>query len=533
MFTRRRDLSHFPLTSILVFFGLVACGGGGPGADLSTQALGGGFAPGEVRALEFDSSNQARVQFSELSGSEKFSLVLFSANSDNATFDVALNGLASSSARFLQRVQADLGDGETQDLVAQDFDGQLREFENELAGLAPYSPSFDGAKNMAAPASCGGGRGVIFKVLSSLSNNSDHETICGIEVRRSDHAVYYVDEAALSSLDNSALASTIDGFEAKIPHERRLLGEESDVDKSGNFSVLFSPAVNRLGNSGGGFVTGYFYGGDLFPEGSIATSNEREVLFICVPDPKGEWNVTLNSDFWHSNIAPSVLPHEFQHMISFNQHVLVNNDGAEEAWANEGISHFIEDLAGDGSLDSTGVENPSRVSLYLRAPSDAPFTSGTSVAQRGGSYLFFRYLYEQANLGRYPNAANGSQLLAELVQGPGKGIANIEEATGWSYRNLLLDFYATLQLSQSGISNDSRYNFQGISLVGGQNDNRGTVLQGLQSQDLSKIPYQGQIRSTAGLFLEVDGNSLRDAGQGLSFSAPTSMIAGGIVIRLQ
>ncbi|HKX12001.1 MAG TPA: hypothetical protein VJP40_02520, partial [bacterium] len=427
---------------------------------------------------------------------------------------------------------SELEESEASEEAAHNFHGYLREWEKDLAGLDPHAADPYGTKNMAAPVSCGGGRGVLFKVLSSLSNNVDHETVCGIEVRRSDHAVYYVDEAIVSTLGASSLAGTIDGFEAKIPHQRRLLGEESDVDQTGNFSVLFSPAVNRLGNTGGGFVTGYFYGGDLFPDGSGA-SNEREVLFICVPDPKGEWNVTLSQDFWDSNIASSVLPHEYQHMISFNQHVILNNDGAEEAWANEGISHFIEDLDNDGSLGSTGVENPSRVSLYLRSPAEAPFTAGTSVAQRGGSYLFFRYLYEQAELGRFPKASDGSSLLAALLQGPGKGIANIEAATGWTYRNLLLDFFATLQLSQAGITQDPRYNFQGISLVGSQNDNRGTVLHGLQGQNLSKIPFQGQLRSTAGLFLEVDGNLLRDAGQGLSFSAPPSMIAGGVVIRLQ
>ena len=532
MFIQRRDSLHFPLSSILVLLGLAACGGGGTGADFSTQALGGGFAPGEVRPLEFDSSNHAQIHFSELSGDEKFSLVLFSANTESSTFDVALNGLADSSAKLLQTLSSALEEKEETGESLHNFHGHLREWEKGLVGLEPFSPDSRGTKSMAAPVTCGGGRGVLFKVLSSLSNNVDHENVCGIEVQRSDHAVYYVDEAILNSLNASTLAGVIDGFEAKIPHERRLLGQESDVDGNGLFSVLFSPAVNRLGNTGGGFVTGYFYGGDLFPAGG-GTSNEREVLFICVPDPKGDWNVTLSLDFWRSNIAPSVLPHEFQHMISFNQHVLISNDGAEEPWANEGISHFIEDLDNSGGLAGTGVENPSRVGLYLRAPGDAPFTAGTSVAQRGGAYLFFRYLFEQAELGRYPQVGSGTELLAALLQGPGKGVANIEAATGWSYRNLLLDFYATLQLSQSGISDDPRYNFQGISLVGSQSDNRGTVLHGLQGQDLSKIPFQGQIRSTAGLFLEVDGNQLRDAGQGLSFSAPPSMIAGGIVIRLQ
>jgi hypothetical protein len=533
MFTRRGDPSVLHFSSWLVLLGLVACGGGGPGVDFSTQALGGGFAPGEVRPLQFDASNHAQIQFSELSGDEKFSLVIFSANTNNSTFDVALGGLADTSSRLLARAGEGLAENESLEPAPNSFHGQLRQWEKDLTGLDPYSPSADGGKSMAVPVSCGGGRGVLFKVLSSLSNNVDHETVCGIEIRRSDKAVYYVDETVLSSLDGAALAGTIDGFEARMPHEQRLLGEESDVDGSGNFSVLFSPAVNRLGNSGGGFVTGYFYGGDLFPEGSVGTSNEREVLFICVPDPKGDWNVTLSTDFWLSNIGPSVLPHEFQHMISFHQHVLIHNDGAEEAWANEGISHFIEDLDEGGSLDRVGVENPSRVSLYLRGPGEAPFTAGTSVPQRGGSYLFFRYLYEQANLGRYPEVANGAELLSALVQGPGKGITNIEAATGWSYRNLLLDFYATIQLSQTGASSDSRYNFQGISLFGEQHDNRGTVLQGLRGQDLSKIPFEGQVQSNAGLFLEMDGNSLRDAGQGLSFSAPPSMIAGGIVIRLQ
>src|SRR5262249_46745312 len=147
------------------------------------------------------------------------------------------------------------------------------------------------------------------------------------------------------------LNNAIDDFELKIPFERGYFGNESDVDQSGNFSVLFTPAVNRLGNSGGGFVTGYFFGGDLFPQNNIPGSNEQEVLFLCVPDPGGQWNVNLTEDFWFSNILTTVLPHEYQHMISFNQHVLIRNDGAEEAWENEGLSHFIEDLRTDGSLD--------------------------------------------------------------------------------------------------------------------------------------------------------------------------------------
>jgi hypothetical protein len=184
-------------------------------------------------------------------------------------------------------------------------------------------------------------------------------------------------------------------------------------------------------------------------------------------------------------------------------------------------------------LDHVGVENPSRVLLYLVAPDLASFTSGVSTAQRGGSYLFFRYLYEQANLGRYPSAANGSILLKKLLQSGVKGLPNIEQATGWSLRNLLLDFYASVQLSNQGITSDPRYNFSGISLVGHQDDNRGTTLQGVQGHELKNVPFSGSIEAPGAYFMEVSAKTIINAGQGLSFSAPTGMIAGGIVIRLQ
>lgn len=546
MSTSRRGPNHLNFHAWIrgiLLLGLAACGGGGAGADFSTQALGGGFAPGEVRPVNFDGANQARIEFSELSGGEKFSIVLFGANSQAGYYDFQLQGLNDAAqAKFLQAPAGlpleatEIEEEAEADDATSLLHKRLRNWESGLGDLEPYSPEseYDRGKAFAATrTSCAGGRGIHFRVLSSLSDNEAYETVCGVEVRRSGQAVYYVDEAVLNDLNAGNLGSIIDEFEAKIPHERNLFGNESDVDENGTFSVLFSPAVNRLGSSGGGFVTGYFFGGDLYPRSSIPGSNEQEVLFLCVPDPGGRWNVQLTRDFWDSNIVRSVLPHEFQHMISFNQHLLLRNDGAEEAWANEGISHFIEDLEADGSLDRVGVENPSRVLLYLVAPESAAFTAGISIAQRGGSYLFFRYLYEQAELGRYPAASNGPELLKNLLQSGVKGVTNIERATGWSLRNLLLDFYATLQLSNRGISGDPRYNFRAISLYGPQDDNRGTQLQGVHSHDLKDLPFQGTVQSPGAYFLEVDGKTLIEAGQGLSFSAPAGMIPVGIVIRIE
>ena len=42
----------------------------------------------------------------------------------------------------------------------------------------------------------------------------------------------------------------------------------------------------------------------------------------------------------------SLLAHEFQHLISCNQHVLLRNGRCEESWLNEAMSHVCEDLIG-------------------------------------------------------------------------------------------------------------------------------------------------------------------------------------------
>jgi hypothetical protein len=112
-------------------------------------------------------------------------------------------------------------------------------------------------------------------------------------------------------------------------------------------------------------------------------------------------------------------------------------------------------------------------------------------------------------------------------------VKNIEEATGWPFRNILLDFYATLQLSGTELSTDPRYNFQGINLNGPQEDNRGTILSGVQAQTLSTVPISASISSPGGLFYQLGGNTIESVGSSLNFSADPGMIPGGAVIRLQ
>jgi len=545
-----KEQSKTKLNFLLVSLGALLTTGcfGGGGLDLSENLLGGGFAPGEVRPLEFGPDGQAILNFGELSGGEEFSLLFFAANVNEGNFGIHLRASADvssdsqikllrSPAGYLPETQWQEGD------ITSNFHEQLRQEENLLgqvvrkSGAEKFMAGTEpGSQDISEPwnVGCDDGRGIQIKVINNLSNTDSYDIICGIERRVTGNAIYYVDKTVDGALPDSLINPIIDNFEGKIPRERTLIGQETDVNDDGRFAVCFCPSVNRLGAAAGGYVTGFFFGGDLFTQASILASNEKEILYISVPDPSGQYGTVVPTDFWASNIAPSVLPHEFQHMISYHYKVLQQEIGAEEAWANEALSHLLEDLHGNHAdpLAEVGTENPSRVQLFLQATENAAFTGGTSLAQRGGAYLFYRYLYEQANLGRYPGVQDGQDLLSELISSPYKGVHNIEETTGWPFRNLLLDFYATLQLSDTGISGDSRYNFSGINLIGPQDDNRGTNLDGVYAFQLNSIPTSGAVSSPGGMFYNLGGTTIIEAGSSLSFSADPGMIPGGAVIRL-
>lgn len=506
---------------------------------------------GEVRALSFDDRNVAQVSFSELSGAEEFALLLFAANKQPASYPVQIQALSLSGEKSLQLLHSDPPEADVEadpKETTSRFHETLRERESNLLGLEPYSPGEDveSDKALATGSSCAGGAGAYLKVLTSLTDTDQYTTACAVTVRTTSQAIYYVDQSIQGNLPASVLNPFIDAFEQKLPLEKALLGTESDVDENGKIAVFFTPAVNRLGAASGGFVTGFFYGGDLFPTENNPASNQGEILYSCVPDSNGAFGVPLSVDFWASNIAPSVLPHEFQHMVSFNQKVLQQGVSPEEPWLNEGISHFLEDLAavpgvspdnfGADNLQAlfgqAGKENPSRVELYLAAPELNPFTAGVSLAQRGGSYLALKYLYEQANLGRYPGVANGQELLKKLLSNSQHGIDNLEITTGWTWSDLLLDFFAAVELSSVGLDANPRYRFHGICLHCDQDDNRGTKLEGVNNISLENTSGSGAVGASGGIFFHMRGETLGQAGQGLSFTAAPDMIPGGAVIRI-
>jgi hypothetical protein len=235
-------------------------------------------------------------------------------------------------------------------------------------------------------------------------------------------------------------------------------GAESDVDGNGRVIVLMTPVVNALtareqcGSEG--FVRGFFFGADLGTRNQ--NSNRAEILYAIVPDAGGTRSCP-HAAFDVLRQLPATFVHEFQHMISFNQHVLVRRGSEELTWLNEGISHMAEEVAGRlyarryppplnrvfaGQLlpDSAipfyrgDVDN---ALFYLSAPaahSATAFRDLGSLEERGASWLFLRWLVAQ----------RGEGVLGRLVQTPRTGRRNVEEVAGEPFPALFADFVVAL-----------------------------------------------------------------------------------------
>ena len=97
-----------------------------------------------------------------------------------------------------------------------------------------------------------------------------------------------------------------------------------------------------------------------------------------MPDPGNRAATSRKSDATNAFLPPTFI-HEFQHMISFNQHVLVRGGTAEDTWLNEGLSHFAEELGGELMPDAVCQPAfPTARSSSSAATSTTPTTTWTT-----------------------------------------------------------------------------------------------------------------------------------------------------------
>jgi hypothetical protein len=226
------------------------------------------------------------------------------------------------------------------------------------------------------------------------------------------------------------------------PIDTTAFGRESDLDGNGVVVVLLTDQVNKLSgacNAAGSVILGYFFGVDLIP--SQNGSNAGEIFYGLVPDP-GNSSCTISKSYAKTHLAPTFI-HEFQHMISFNQHAVVRGGLSEDTWLNEGLSHFAEELGArlipdPLCTDDSGVhdcfsqfaqgdiQNGYR---YLRDVEATPLVetsqSTGALAERGANWLFVRWLTDQ-----FTTDTLGTDFTRRLVATSALGSANVAQTTG-------------------------------------------------------------------------------------------------------
>jgi IPT/TIG domain-containing protein len=242
-------------------------------------------------------------------------------------------------------------------------------------------------------------------------------------------------------------------------------GEPSDIDGNGKVVILLTPVVNELTpRNSTGFVAGFFYGCDLQTRNECGGSNLAEMFYLLVPDPAARHGDARTPQFVMTAALP-VLAHEFQHMISFGA-----RQSLDALWLSEGLAHHAEDLVaseylrrGDTQAATSHAQpNYTRASFYLRDSTTVGLLNEElpgSLQQRGGAWLFVKYLADQYG---------GNTLLRALSSARVNGPQNVSAATGRPWNALLSDWALALWADDApelaGVQINARYQYTSINL---------------------------------------------------------------------
>ncbi|HXQ28729.1 MAG TPA: hypothetical protein VN848_05620 [Gemmatimonadales bacterium] len=249
------------------------------------------------------------------------------------------------------------------------------------------------------------------------------------------HIAVYVDNTspAPPSGLNTAQIDTLTGlFDTLYAIDTVAFGGVSDIDNNGVVIMLMTPVVNSLVTTAecyaGGYVAGYFNPIDLVTDS--ANSNDGEIFYTIVADPSGKYSCAHDLSDLEAAI-PTTFLHELEHVICFNQHVLLRNGEEEDLWLDEALASYAEELGGRYFLpDSVTFSNylinvVSDAYSYMQNPPRHFLLqeSDTVLADFGAGWLYIRYMVDQF----------GSGITLKLEETNLTGTLNIATQTGVSF----------------------------------------------------------------------------------------------------
>lgn len=249
------------------------------------------------------------------------------------------------------------------------------------------------------------------------------------------------------------------------------------IDADPKIFILFTRVVNE------GTALGYFSSMNQFARYNeqgieqFRNSNEKEIIFSGVFDRESEFRD--REGFF--NLLFSVIAHEFQHMINWYRHSLVN--GYEETWVNEGLSMLAEDVSGYGYQRNFYAR---RVAEFFNEANSYSLNNFKYLnrGSYGYSYLFFRYLYERgADIKNIVQSAKSgtANVEAEIIR------AGIAPNIGAAFEEFLI----TLYFASEGKKPSARYSYQDLKLKGFLNfaSSFDVNLNGLNAAADASVPF--------------------------------------------
>jgi hypothetical protein len=287
-----------------------------------------------------------------------------------------------------------------------------------------------------------------FQVCNRIpcSAQSDFATVNSEARYVGTHAAIFTDDAAPAAFtpaDYDSLGALFDQQLYEV--DTQAFGAESDVDENGVVIILFTAAVNELtpeSQCATSIITGYFFGIDIDPAFQTdPRSNRGEVFYALAPDPSGTVTCTLSTDLV-LRLVPVTFVHEFQHMISYYQHVLVRAGDSEVLWLNEALSHLAEELAGlrfeaqgnDVLFSRFALGDLFNAYIYLQNPGATfvlPGEGTGTLEERGASWLFLRWLVDQY----------GDGITRRLVETTRTGSDNVSAVSGTPFNQLVSQWF--------------------------------------------------------------------------------------------
>ncbi len=287
------------------------------------------------------------------------------------------------------------------------------------------------------------GTALSFWVITSFEGETFKEAQITAKVQEvGAHCYVVVDQDTLANpLEASPIATRAREIakafdEAIYPTNTRLFGGEPNpgIDNDGRVFILLTPAV---GNYGRDTTLGYFSQRDEFapkPDSPAVFkhSNVKEMLYVSS-------RIVLqgSKDDYLGTIA-----HEFQHMINFNQKVMVGrNKSSDDLWIDEGMAMYAIEANGFG-LKAGGEVLANHVKRYQQEPdafSLVDWKNNPEGIGYGPVYLFMVYLADRFS----------ESIIKEIVTSAKLGIKNLDEVLGkrgltlarvfhdWAMANLL------------------------------------------------------------------------------------------------